>query len=271
MKDMTNPSAAFAAYNDRNSENVSELQELLKEMGVYAGEITGTFDNVTAEAYQQACKKLERTAALDMEGHPVVTMQDFSDLETWANEHLGRPLSTGKPPVNPWKKRLKLIAIAAAVVLVIAFLGGNFTKGSDDKSADVLPSHQVEELSRICDDYIVTTYDDHTCSIVDYLGGNTILTIPTEIEGYQVTAIGDSAFLGKANLQTITIPDTVTRIGQSAFAFCGNLRTVDVPASVIAIGMSAFSPCPSLSNIYVADGSFVQHYCTLNKLPFALQ
>ena len=41
--------------------------------------------------------------------------------------------------------------------------------------------------------------------------------IPSEIEGYPVTAIGERAFYGCYNLKSIDIPDSITSIGEYAF------------------------------------------------------
>ena len=56
-----------------------------------------------------------------------------------------------------------------------------------------------------------------------------------------ITSIGDYAFYGLQNLETVTIPDTVTRIGNDAFAYCTALESITVPEGVRYIGSAAFS------------------------------
>lgn len=54
-----------------------------------------------------------------------------------------------------------------------------------------------------------------------------------------ITAIGMAAFLGCANLTSVSIPDSVTWIGNEAFADC-NMKRVTIPASVVEIYGRAF-------------------------------
>ena len=77
------------------------------------------------------------------------------------------------------------------------------------------------------------------------------LVIPEIINGYPVTGIDGSAFLGREWLTSVTLPDTVTRIGFAAFAHCDNLQTVSLPAGVSDLQSSAFMDCASLTGIWV--------------------
>ena len=71
------------------------------------------------------------------------------------------------------------------------------------------------------------------------LGGLSI-TIPSEINGHPVTAIGQYAFMG-IQMTSISIPSTVTSIGQFAFHKCVKLASVNIPNSVTTIGSGAFT------------------------------
>jgi hypothetical protein len=66
-------------------------------------------------------------------------------------------------------------------------------------------------------------------------------------EGSQLTSIGQSAFYGCSNLQSVDIPSGVTSIGQSAFYGCSNLQsfTVEDGESGLDIAASCFSECNS--------------------------
>ena len=68
-----------------------------------------------------------------------------------------------------------------------------------------------------------------------------------------VTSIGDSAFWGCYNLQSVDIPDSVTSIGEYAFYGCYNLQSVDIPDSVTSIGRYAFSGCSRLTSVVIPD------------------
>ena len=56
-----------------------------------------------------------------------------------------------------------------------------------------------------------------------YAGTDSELVIPETVEGYTVTAIGESAFDGNQYLVSIDLPDTITIIGKRAFAGCTKL------------------------------------------------
>lgn len=67
-----------------------------------------------------------------------------------------------------------------------------------------------------------------------------------------LTAIGDSAFSGCANLTSIVIPNGVQTIGEKAFLGCGSLANVTIGDDVNTIGFGAFAGCNSLANIAVS-------------------
>lgn len=66
--------------------------------------------------------------------------------------------------------------------------------------------------------------DNNECVITKYNGSQTMASIPSYIEGYSVTSIGDSAFEGRTDLTNITIPSSITNIGSGAFFGCNNLQ-----------------------------------------------
>lgn len=64
-----------------------------------------------------------------------------------------------------------------------------------------------------------------TGTITKYNGTDTVVVIPSKINGVTVTTIGTDAFLG-LNITSVTIPGSVTEIGANAFAGCTNLTSV---------------------------------------------
>ncbi len=68
------------------------------------------------------------------------------------------------------------------------------------------------------------------------------IAIPSEINGYPVTVIGNTAFFC-SRLTGVIIPDSVTTIEDTAFWNCGELKNVVIPDSVTTIGDEAFTGC----------------------------
>lgn len=68
-------------------------------------------------------------------------------------------------------------------------------------------------------------FDETTGTITKYAESDTVVVIPSKINGVTVTTIGTDAFLG-LNITSVTIPASVTEIGSNAFAGCTNLTSV---------------------------------------------
>lgn len=79
------------------------------------------------------------------------------------------------------------------------------------------------------------------------------LTIPKELDGYKVTAIGKDACKDKKNLRSVVIPEGVVSIEDRAFSGCEALKKVTLPESLREIGKSAFSHC-ALEAVSLPDG-----------------
>lgn len=69
-------------------------------------------------------------------------------------------------------------------------------------------------------------FDKTTGTITGYVESDTVVVIPSKINGVTVTTIGTDAFLG-LNITSVTIPASVTEIGSNAFADCTNLTSVN--------------------------------------------
>ena len=66
-------------------------------------------------------------------------------------------------------------------------------------------------------------------TITKYSGNVSALTIPDDIDGYPVVAIGANAFSGNGYLQSVVVPDGVTSIGEGAFSECPKLQSAVLP------------------------------------------
>ena len=103
----------------------------------------------------------------------------------------------------------------------------------------------------------------NTCEIADIVPINHYeiwtkseeMTIPDVAYGYDVIAIGNSAFQGSsANgypFKRIFLPESIIKIGDLAFYMCEELETIILPSNVEEIGESAFGDCEKLSTVNI--------------------
>lgn len=87
-------------------------------------------------------------------------------------------------------------------------------------------------------------FDETTGTITEYNGTDTVVVIPSKINGVPVEAINNAAFPNSA-VTSVTIPDSVSSIQFYAFHDCENLKTIRIPVSVTSIRDFAFDGCPS--------------------------
>ena len=89
-------------------------------------------------------------------------------------------------------------------------------------------------------DFIVELVDGGgSVRIVEYIGQNQAVRIPSSINRLPVTHIGAFAFWEGGTLTDVVIPNSVTHIEEGAF-FESGLSTVVIPDSVVYIGIGAF-------------------------------
>lgn len=89
--------------------------------------------------------------------------------------------------------------------------------------------------------------------IVRALGNPKEVVVPSELDGYTVTSIGERAFEDKDNLVSVVLPDTVTLIGYDSFWGCDELNSVTFPKALKTIGDGAFEYCPKLTSAELPD------------------
>ena len=116
------------------------------------------------------------------------------------------------------------------------------TSAAEENSESVSVTSGDFQYEVLCDDEI---------SITGYSGSEENLTLPSTIDGYTVTEIGDDAFDYYRSLKSLIIPNTVASIGRYAFYHCTNLESVSISASVTYIDFSAFKNCDSLKSVTI--------------------
>ena len=109
-------------------------------------------------------------------------------------------------------------------------------------------------------------FDETTGTITKYAESDTVVVIPSKINGVTVETIGHAAFERSA-VTSVTIPDSVTAILDRAFANCFQLTNISIPNSVTSIDFSAFEHCTSLKSITLPSSlrnisMFLFHNCS---------
>ena len=148
---------------------------------------------------------------------------------------------------------------AAAVLIAAALLTSNagYALSANAYSSDVQPSAAaaVTEISRDTTSdgmFEYKTLSDGTISLTKFNdpGVGVTFSIPSEIDGKKVTAIGSECFQG-AKLTTLELPDSITAIEHRAFYNCALLSSVKLPARLESIGGNSFGNCKVLTSITI--------------------
>ncbi len=137
---------------------------------------------------------------------------------------------------------LAFIVIALATVLILQNAGAF----APSKSNTIIkkPSYSDKTLYEE-DIYSYVILDNGTvmitrCELLDR--AVTELTIPSELGGKKVTALGDSSFSPLTWVLKVNIPEGVTYIGEKAFLACG-CGVLNLPSTILYIDADAFSVC----------------------------
>ena len=86
--------------------------------------------------------------------------------------------------------------------------------------------------------------EDGKVTITNYTGRSGDVIVPSMIDGFPVTCIGDNAFCYCTGLTSITLPNGITTIGYYAFSGCRSLTSITLPDSITTIRSGAFAGCP---------------------------
>lgn len=139
---------------------------------------------------------------------------------------------------------------------------GLITVNPDASKLSAQAESPVEDFEYVIEDDEVT--------ITKYTGEGGNVVIPSQIEGKDVTAIGDMAFYECVTLIVVVIPVTVVYIGEMAFYGCVNLYAVYfLQIEVIFISNGAFSGCDVLTIICIIE-TYVYYYCIEYEIYFEI-
>ena len=150
--------------------------------------------------------------------------------------------------------------------------------------------HLVNTREYTCGDYEYVFTEGDGVEITAYTGSEADVIIPSQLDGFPVTAIGHYAFFENETLVTVTVPDSVTQMGDNPFSDCPLLQEIKmsleqpvfavidgvlfqkeekklvcypagkteeayaVPQGIQLIGVSAFSCCAALKAVSLPEG-----------------
>lgn len=128
----------------------------------------------------------------------------------------------------------------------------------------IMPFSALSAGAVVSGSFSYEVLDNGTAEITGYTGNALTLEIPSVIDGYTVTSIGEYAFFDKRDFNKVIIPNTVTNIGAAAFGgmdYDCNLQLVEIPDSVTTIGAYAFLNCQNMLSIRIpASVTYIGNY-----------
>lgn len=95
---------------------------------------------------------------------------------------------------------------------------------------------------------------DGGVSINAYIGDETIVVIPEEINGKPVVEVDDGAFIDVDTIRGVRLADSIKVIGDEAFNLCDNLEVFVCGSGLEEIGVTCMFSCPKLSVIELNEG-----------------
>lgn len=97
--------------------------------------------------------------------------------------------------------------------------------------------------------YVYEIMEDGSASICDWHGDETYLEIPSELDGYTVTRIGDYGLSSGYALSYVKFPDTLRSLGECVLSGNEYIDTIDLPESLSEIAINPFEHCYGLRSI----------------------
>ena len=188
-------------------------------------------------------------------GYADLLVGDFSNLDVQY-----KPSNTTQKGYNVISDNPDVIKVNGNVITAVSAGTAKITITSTD-NPKIFYTKEIkvkEKLSDVDNETLISrftyTIENNKATITGLASGYnpTYLKIPSKINGYTVTKIGDRAFMYINTIKSITIPDSVTTIDW-AFYNCGNLTSVTIGNNVASIGINTFYNCHSLTSITIPN------------------
>ena len=133
-------------------------------------------------------------------------------------------------------------------VVSLLLAGGLVFSMAGQLPQSILPSYSVSAEQGETEQFTYQTLTDGTLRLTAYTGESSVVAIPAQINGADVTVIGEALFKANRTMTSVTIPDGITKIESSAFENC-LISSVILPDSVTELGANAFCDCSMLETV----------------------
>lgn len=117
---------------------------------------------------------------------------------------------------------------------------------TDEAMPATTDSH--EYTLTVKDEQIDGNFSYYNDKILQYIGDEASVIIPTKIDGTNITVIGMNCFFDKT-MNSVILPNGIETIESQAFFECGQLKSIVIPESVKKISWSAFGCGYDTSNL----------------------
>ena len=156
------------------------------------------------------------------------------------------------------KKTKRITAIIlSAFMTVSAFSALSVSAATVDSNAPVVSADD----NLVSGDFKYSVLDDGTVEISKYVGNDSDVTIPDEIDEKKVTSIGKGAFENNISIKNIEMSNNILSIYDGAYYNCQSLETIKLSNSLTEILVGAFGNCLSLKRIDLPDSlSYVDDF-----------
>ncbi len=159
------------------------------------------------------------------------------------------------------------------ILLLTALLASTLVgcNNSPDEPAEEVWAYDPADANP-ASDFKYETGDDGGITITRYIGTDTEVVIPEQIDGMDVTVIGRDSFSYAYNCKVVEVvmPDTVNEIQAMAFTYNTELTSVRLSQTLEKIQNNAFEGCERLSKVQLPDtlntiGTMAFYGCTSLK------
>lgn len=138
---------------------------------------------------------------------------------------------------------MNMIKKLSALILALVFVCSALCVSGCAKYTHIVISTQK------IGDFYCSMYEDETIEIIRYLGSESIVHIPSGMNGREVVGISTRAFENVDTVEEVYLPATIKELPAKLFDNCDLLHAVYIPATVTKIGKYFITDCPEFTII----------------------